>query len=138
MLFFLLVLLNCLPSPKQIELRFTHFRNDKGLVRVAVYNNAKNFCNEDIKPLKEISAKITQGESTVAISDLPNGDYAITVLHDENEDAVMNYLLGLPREGYAFSNNARPGFSKPSFSSCQIKVETGVEVNQTIRVRYLF
>ena len=139
MLYTILLLMSCMPSQKLIELRFTHFRNDNGFARVAVYNNLKTFCDETIKPYQEISAKIIHNECVVAISDLPDGDYAITLLHDENEDAVMNYnFLGLPKEGYAFSNNARPGFSKPSFSSCKIKVEAGVVVSQTIKVRYLF
>jgi len=142
---FCLPLIMCLllsfepPSSKSVELHFTHFRNDTGFARIAVYNNPLNFCKESIKPFREISAKIVHRQCSVTISDLPDGDYAITLLHDENEDAIMNYdFLGLPKEGFAFSNNALPGFTKPGFNACKIKVKAGITVKQTIKVLYLF
>jgi uncharacterized protein (DUF2141 family) len=123
---------------KVVDFHFINFSNDNGTARVGVYNNPKNFCNESIKPYKEVSGKISNKECTLSIFDLPDGEYAFTLLHDENEDAVMNYnFLGLPKEGYAFSNNAFPILSKPSFNTCKIKISNGIIVSQTIHVRYL-
>lgn len=139
MLTLLLILMSAFPSQKMVELHCVHFRNDNGYARIAVYNDPKTFCNESIKPFKEVSGKIEHGECTVSIYDLPDGDYALTLLHDENEDGVMNYnLLGLPKEGFGFTNNVLPGFSKPGFKACKISVSAGTVVNQTIKVRYLF
>jgi uncharacterized protein (DUF2141 family) len=127
------------PSHKQIELHCIHFRNNTGHARIAVYNNPNTFCNESIKPFKEVSGEIINKECMISIGDLPDGEYALTLLHDENEDSVMNYnFLGLPKEGYGFSNNVLPGFSKPGFNACKIKVVSGSIVSQTIKVRYLF
>ena len=124
---------------KVVELHCVHFRNDTGHARIAVYNDPKNFCNEAIKPYKEVSGSIVNGECMVSITDLPDGEYAITLLHDENEDGVMNYnFIGLPKEGFGFSNNVYPGFSKPGFNACKIRVVSGILVSQTIKVRYIF
>ena len=127
------------PAHKQVELHCIHFRNNTGHARIAVYNDAKNFCNESIKPYKEVNSVIANKECTISIGDLPDGDYALTLLHDENEDSVMNYnFIGLPKEGYAFSNNVTPGFSKPGFNACKIKVVSGTVISQTIKVHYIF
>ena len=139
MLLVMLLWMCAVPSHKQVELHCIHFRNSTGHARIAVYNNPKTFCDESIKPYKEVSAKIINNECMISIGDLPDGDYALTLLHDENEDSVMNYnFLGLPKEGYAFSNNIAPGFSKPGFNACKIKVVSGFIISQTIKVRYLF
>ena len=139
MLFLLLTLATLIPSHKQVELHCVHFRNNTGHARIAVYNDPKNFCNESIKPFKEIHGNIVNKECIISIGDLPDGDYAFTILHDENEDNVMNYdFLGLPKEGFAFSNNIIPIVTKPGFNSCKVKVVSGNIISQTIKVRYLF
>ncbi len=123
---------------KSVDLHFVNFCNSIGYARIGIYNNPKTFCNESIKPFREVSGKIVGNECFIEIFDLPDGEYALTLLHDENDDLVMNYnFLGLPKEGYAFSNNAFPVLSKPSFNSCKIKVVAGAIVTQTIKVRYL-
>ena len=49
------------------------------------------------------------GESAamdIEFADLPPGDYAVRVLHDENGNGRMDSNpLGMPLEGYGFSNN---------------------------------
>ena len=48
--------------------------------------------------------------------DLPPGTYAIALIHDADGNGDMTYsLLGLPSEGFGFSNNVVPVFSAPSF-----------------------
>lgn len=139
MLLLMWLMMYSTPSHKQVELHCIHFRNNTGHARIAVYNDPKTFCNESIRPYKEVSAKIINKECVITIGDMPDGDYALTLLHDENEDSVMNYnFLGLPKEGFGFSNNVLPGFIKPRFNDCKIKIVSGNIVSQTIRVRYLF
>lgn len=43
----------------------------------------------------------------VTLYDLPDGDYVISLLHDENKNGVMETnRLGLPTEGYGISNTS--------------------------------
>ncbi|MBK7290922.1 MAG: DUF2141 domain-containing protein [Chitinophagaceae bacterium] len=43
---------------------------------------------------------------------------SIAILHDENDDGKMNSnFLGLPKEGYGFSNNVMGNFGPPLFQS---------------------
>ena len=55
--------------------------------------------------------------------DLPPGTYAIDGFHDEiGNGKFKTSLIGLPEEGYLFSNNVRPGLSAPSFASASFTV----------------
>ena len=47
---------------------------------------------------------------------LKPGKYAFKYFHDENNDEKINTnLIGIPKEGYGFSNNAKGFFGKPSY-----------------------
>ena len=51
------------------------------------------------------------------------GTYAVAVYHDENDNHHFDRtLLGLPAEGYGFSNNVKPLFGLPSFASVTFPV----------------
>jgi uncharacterized protein (DUF2141 family) len=58
-------------------------------------------------------ATIENKKSTIVLSDVKNGTYAIRFYHDENNNQKMDTgTFGIPTEGYGFSNNAR-GFMGP-------------------------
>jgi uncharacterized protein (DUF2141 family) len=64
------------------------------------------------------------------------GDYAIVVYHDENDDHDFNRtLLGLPAEGYGFSNDAPTLVGLPSFGDVRFAVAPD-GARMTIRLRY--
>lgn len=63
------------------------------------------------------------------------GVYAIAAFHDANHDGKLDTLLGVPREGFAFSRNPElrpraPRFIEASFVS-------GDQSVQHLRMRYL-
>ena len=59
----------------------------------------------------------TKGDLKIVIHDLPAGEYAIASYHDENGNGKLDTnALGLPEEGYGFSNDARGMFGPPKFS----------------------
>jgi uncharacterized protein (DUF2141 family) len=46
------------------------------------------------------------GKEVVLKFDLPAGEYAVQVLHDENDNGKLDTnFMGMPTEGYGFSNN---------------------------------
>ncbi len=54
------------------------------------------------------------------------GTYAVAVYHDENDNHRFDRnFLGLPAEGYGFSNNAGILLGPPSFSRVRFAVQTG-------------
>ncbi len=64
------------------------------------------------------------------------GVYALAVYHDENNNHHFDRsLIGLPLEGYGFSNNAVIFMSPPSFASVRFTVQPG-DNHVTMSLRY--
>jgi uncharacterized protein (DUF2141 family) len=75
-----------------------------------------------------------KGEVEVVFENLPAGDYAISILHDVNKDGKMNTnFMGIPKEGYGFSNNVMGTMGPPSFEKAKFKLSSEKVV---IRMRY--
>ena len=67
----------------------------------------------------------------------PPGDYALSVIHDENGNGRLDTRLGIPREGFAFSNNPRIWFGPPSFTAARFTLSAnGTALN--VRMNYMF
>ena len=115
----------------QLEVTIKGIKNDKGNIRVGVFSDEKTF-------LKHAAfgkvVKATQDQLTI---DLPPGKYAISVIHDENENGELDSnFIGIPKEGFGFANDAMGNFGPPSFEKASITVETGKRTI-TITLRYL-
>ncbi len=73
---------------------------------------------EKIKPIKDGAVSFTFG-------DLPPGDYAVEVIHDENENGKldMRWLpFPQPAEGAACSNDAAATLGPPSWSDAHFRL----------------
>jgi uncharacterized protein (DUF2141 family) len=52
--------------------------------------------------------------------ELPFGEYAIKIYHDENgNDELDTNFLGIPKEGVGFSNNPSARFGEPGFDEAK-------------------
>ncbi|MDX1902725.1 MAG: DUF2141 domain-containing protein [Thermonemataceae bacterium] len=101
----------------KIRLEVKGIKNQKGKVLVNLFKEAKGFPTNNKYAYRSTEIEISaDGKAITEFLELPYGDYAIAVLHDENNNKKMDYnLLGMPKEGYCFSNNYRPTFKNPSF-----------------------
>ena len=73
---------------------------------------------------------------TIRFNDVEPGEYAIALLHDENEDGKANRVLGMaPKEGYGFSRDAPVRMSPPGWDDAVFTVGTPSQ-NLTIKMRY--
>lgn len=63
------------------------------------------------------------------------GDYAISIIHDENGNGRLDTFAGIPREGVGFSRNPVLRFGAPRFESARFSIG-GAPVRQDIRVKY--
>ena len=87
-----------------------------GKVLVAIYNTEEGFCTDPMKAYKRLAVKVEDEKTSVVVPDLPNGEYAIVVVHDVNGNNKMDTnLIGLPKEDYAVSNDAKGFLGPPSF-----------------------
>ena len=88
-------------------------------VIIGVYKSKKNFLKVEGR-LKEYTFTPTGNTLTAIITDLVYGDYAMAIYQDENSSgAIDKNFIGVPTEGYAFSNNFKPKIKAPAFSDCK-------------------
>lgn len=70
--------------------------------------------------LAEVETPIANGQARHTFKNLSPGTYAIAVYHDENRnDDFDTNFIGLPLEGYAFSNGASVFLGPPSFDAAR-------------------
>ena len=92
----------------------------KGNIRVCILKSKKDF-PENCWRAKVI--KVEERKMTILFDDIPKGEYAISIFHDENKDAKLNKnFFGIPTEDYGFSNNPKIRFGPPDFKECAFKV----------------
>jgi len=109
-------------------------RNSKGEIRFSIFNVPSQFPQGDELDSKDVPAQL--GFVTVQFNNLIPGTYAIAIHHDENSDGEMNTnFIGLPKEGYGFSNNAKVNFSPPAFEAAAFTLDAGVK---SIRLRVVY
>jgi uncharacterized protein (DUF2141 family) len=125
--FLTILMLSSFSNQKQetcsLTIDVSELRNSEGTVQFALYNREDAFPDEHYKKyFKKLTGKIVNGSSTVTFKNLPEGKYAVNILHDENNDGKIKKGIILPKEGIGFSNfqsigiSNRPTFSKASFS----------------------
>ncbi|MBL7724923.1 MAG: DUF2141 domain-containing protein [Chitinophagaceae bacterium] len=113
---FLFALTSSKPVAEEgIKVIITNLRNDKGHVLVSLFKDGAGYPDDASKAFRKIKLNIINKNASVIFKGLASGNYAIAILHDENDDQKMNKNgLGLPKEGYGFSNNVMGAFGPPS------------------------
>jgi uncharacterized protein (DUF2141 family) len=92
-------------------------RNNNGVLRVTLFTKEKDYMR-NFETYKIVSAK--SDEVRVIFENLPPGEYALTVFHDENNNGKMDSnFLGIPKEGTGFSNDASALFGPPSWAKAK-------------------
>ena len=136
---FLLSSLVRLAQAQTIDLTITNLESFDGGVVLGIYKDQSSFDKEEAAIIKHFPKGSNVSGSTMKISfTLEPGTYGLTLLDDANSDKKMNYnWIGMPKEGFGFSNLYHTGFSKPSFSSFKISLSKGQRLPVTIKVRYL-
>ena len=99
---------------------------------MSIYNGEKGFPYQSTSSIKTFSVKSAQGSIEATAKDLPAGQYAVALFHDADGNGKLSTnILGMPKEGYAFSNNASsflgvPGFKDASF---YLRCDTTIKID---------
>ena len=105
-----------------LEIRVGGVNNGDGRVMVAVFDAAERVMGDDTQTAA-LMLPARKGVVRAVIGDLPPGTYAISVYHDANGNQELDTnMLGMPREGYGFSNDARGVAGPPSFQAASFEI----------------
>jgi uncharacterized protein (DUF2141 family) len=101
--------------------------SDQGTLLIGVYNKKEDFLNKQFK--SEIS-KIENKKSIVIFKNLPKGEYAVSFVHDENDNKKMDTnFMGIPKEDYGCSNNATGFMGPPKYEDAKFMLEENKSIN---------
>lgn len=123
---------------QNIKVTITKLQNNNGVVLVSLFKDGSGYPDKPEKAYGKEKAYIVEKNATIIFKSVPPGSYAIAILHDENNNQKMDKnVLGIPKEGYGFSNNASAPFGPPSYKKASfIHTSNGQTVLQ-IKARYL-
>ncbi len=123
----------------EIEVSVHSIRSDKGKIMVALHGgeNTKQFPNEE-GAIAMQWAKASQGARNFVFRDLPQGEFAIALYHDENDNGRLDKgLMGIPKEGFGFSRNAKATFGPPNFTKTAVELTSEDETLAIdVKMRY--
>ena len=117
-----------------LEIDVAGLRSTSGLIQLCLTANPDKFpsCTGDARAL---TRTVPAGQGQLRFAALPQGDWAVAVIHDANGNGRLDTVMGIPREGFGFSNNPAIGFGAPRFAAARFRL--GGDASETIRMRYL-
>ena len=120
-----------------IHVRILDIKNSKGNVACALFESPAGFPTEFLRSATNIMViKIRKSQARCDFEDIPPGRYALAVIHDENMNGKLDTnVVGIPKEGYGFSNDARGLIGAPSFSAASFSYD-GQDLDLTISLHY--
>ena len=98
----------------------TNFKSDLGQVYVGLFNQQAAFPKLPEKAVRKFFGSISNHKAIVIFDNLPEGEYAISVFHDENSNHKMDTnFLGIPKEGIGASSDAMGHFGPPKYKDAK-------------------
>jgi uncharacterized protein (DUF2141 family) len=124
-------------APGSLDAGISGFRSQKGQVMACLTTRPQNFPNCQDDPNARRMTVPTRLASMLKFDDLPSGNYALALIHDENGNGKLDTMMGIPKEGFGFSKNPAIRFGPPSFKSAEVAITSG-RADENVRMKYLF
>ena len=97
------------------------FEHNQGKLKAALYNQGDHWLETAYKGRDTVI--YNTGEVILLFTEVPAGEYAISLFHDENGNGELDTgTFGIPTEDYAFSNNAKGTFGPASYEDAAFSI----------------
>ena len=115
-----------------LTLEVSNIAEPQGELRWMIFDSAEDYA-ADRNPVIAGRSRV-QGEAlSVTLHDMPTGTYAVKLFHDANSNGKLDTnMVGLPKEGYGFSNNAGR-FGPPGFDAAAVEVQADTLIDVRVR-----
>jgi len=123
------------PTSSKLTIQVNGVRSTQGEVAITVYpDDKRRFLAKGGKFARD---RVKAAASVRSCFWVPQGGYAVAIYHDADGDHdFKRTVVGLPAEGFGFSNDPETKVGLPPLSSVRFKVGPG-ETVKTIQMRYL-
>lgn len=124
------------PGPSySLTVKIDGLRDSKGVVRICLTSRADAFPQCKAGAALTATVKAAKGAVDYRFEGVRPGTYAIAAFHDANGNGKLDKMMGMPREGFAFSRNPPMRPRAPTFKEAHFAV--GGEGGQVLHMRYL-
>ncbi len=114
------------PPAGKITVEALGLRSSSGSVRCALFNSADSFPKDPTKAVARTAVQIKDKHAVCEFTNVVPGTYAASFIHDENNNGKLDTnWLGMPKEGYGASNNARGSMGPPRFNDAKFAYKGG-------------
>ena len=104
----------------KISVEVTNIKSGEGMILIGLFDSEDNFLSKSIKGEK---VKAKEGKIKTSFDNIPSGVYAISVIHDENNNGNLDSnFLGIPKEPYGISMEGKNMFGPPSYQKAKFEV----------------
>lgn len=112
-----------------IEVELQNFSSDEGNIQYLLFNDDEGFPDKDKKSFKQGTIPAEIARKKFIITDVPKGNYAISLFHDKNKNNHLDTnFIGIPKEAFGFSNNPRILFGPPSYKKTKFSIAENLKV----------
>jgi uncharacterized protein (DUF2141 family) len=121
-----------------LTVRVTGARNTKGKIWVTLFRDAQGFPDDPSKAIRQQGVEIDPSSMSAQVTFMvvPQGAFAVSVLHDENGNGKMDKnFVGMPKEGYGASNNPKKKRRPPTFDEAKFSLNAS---EQTIEIGLIY
>lgn len=135
MLCFIPIARTALCQPGDIRITLQNLRTDEGgnLV-VCLFRGGTGFPEDGSKALRIVKTGL---RSEIVITEIPKGEYAVSLLHDIDGNGKMTYsFIGIPKDGFSSSPDGGPSLKKPAYERARF-FHDGKESRLQMKVHYL-
>ncbi len=118
-----------------LKVEVVNLRNDHGRMDCNLFNDPQGFPRNG-KVFRHVLAPIQGDRAVCEFPDVPAGTYAAVVFQDEDSSGKFKTnFIGMPLEGFGFSNDAPLRFGPPSFEAASFHYD-GKTASDPIHLRY--
>lgn len=116
-------------------MRIAGLRDSSGVVRLCLTSRADSFPACTAGTAVAASVKAAKGAVEYRFERVKPGTYAIAAFHDANSNGKLDKVLGVPKEGFAFSRNPPVRPRAPTFREAHFTL--GAAASETLHMRYI-
>ena len=128
----------CFAKTQNVKVVIEGIRSSEGKIVIGVYKDELSF-KEDNPFIRKMYGKLNMSDGKMKVNlSLEPDTYGLALLDDENDDDVMNFnFLGIPKEGFGFSDYYHTNLSRPRFHKFSFVVEDNRERIVVCRIKYM-
>lgn len=118
-----------------VEVRVEGLPSDQGTVYASIFLSPEGFPGDKSRAYAYRAAPAQDGSVVLVFEQVPPGTFVVAVLHDADANEELSFnLLGMPKEEYGFSRDARAMFGPPPFEKAAVSLQAGESKTLIVKV----